>query len=82
MMDGRVKTLHPNIFGGILSRDSDLEEVNKHKIKIIDNKIINNVDNGSDLKLIIEEIKELNINEITPLEALKILNDIKKKYNN
>ena len=36
MMDGRVKTLHPNIFGGILSRDSDLDEVNKHQIKVID----------------------------------------------
>ena len=32
MIDGRVKTLHPNIFGGILSRDSDSEEVNKHQI--------------------------------------------------
>ena len=41
MIDGRVKTLHPNIFGGILSRDSDSEEVNKHQIKTIDMVICN-----------------------------------------
>ena len=32
--------------------------------------------------LLADEIKAINIDEITPIEALKILNDIKKKYNN
>jgi len=39
MMEGRVKTLHPKIHGGILARrniDSDLEELDKLDIKAID----------------------------------------------
>ena len=62
MMDGRVKTLHPNIFGGILSRDSDLEEVNKHQIKIIDMVICNlypfmkAASDGSNLDVLVEKI--------------------------
>ena len=34
MMGGRVKTLHPLIFGGILARDSDSEDIEKHQINI------------------------------------------------
>jgi len=45
---------------------------------LIDNKIKND---DKDLTLLIDEIKELNIDEITPIEALRILNDIKTKYN-
>ncbi len=39
MMEGRVKTLHPNIHAGILARrakDSDLDELDKLNIKTID----------------------------------------------
>jgi phosphoribosylaminoimidazolecarboxamide formyltransferase/IMP cyclohydrolase len=32
MMGGRVKTLHPLIFGGILARDSDSKDAEKHNI--------------------------------------------------
>jgi len=62
MMDGRVKTLHPLIFGGILARDSDLEEVNNHKIKTVDMVICNlypfveAASLGSDLNNLVEKI--------------------------
>ena len=39
ILDGRVKTLHPKIFGGILNRrdlDNDISERNKFKIPSID----------------------------------------------
>jgi phosphoribosylaminoimidazolecarboxamide formyltransferase / IMP cyclohydrolase len=39
MMDGRLKTLHPKIHGGLLSRRSnpkDMEEIKKHGIGTID----------------------------------------------
>ena len=32
MMSGRVKTLHPLIFGGILARDEDSKEVEEHNL--------------------------------------------------
>ena len=48
---------------------------------LADSKIINDVNVDEDLKLFIDEIIEINTDEITPIEALRILNDIKKKYN-
>ena len=36
MMGGRVKTLHPLIFGGILGRESDKEQMLEHNIGKID----------------------------------------------
>lgn len=39
ILGGRVKTLHPNVFGGILNRrdnKSDQKEIKKHKIPLID----------------------------------------------
>jgi len=39
ILDGRVKTLHPNIFGGILARranDKDMEQLAAHGINNID----------------------------------------------
>ena len=62
MMGGRVKTLHPLIFGGILARDSDTEEVEKHRIGLIDMVVCNlypfkdAVSKGVDLQSLIEEI--------------------------
>jgi len=48
---------------------------------LIDSNIKNNVNEDNDIKLFIDELKELNTDEITPIEALRILNDIKTKYN-
>ncbi|MEJ2535239.1 MAG: bifunctional phosphoribosylaminoimidazolecarboxamide formyltransferase/IMP cyclohydrolase [Gammaproteobacteria bacterium] len=36
IMDGRVKTLHPRVHGGILGRDSDGEVMDEHDIQPID----------------------------------------------
>ena len=44
MMDGRVKTLHPNIHGGLLARrdlDSHLEAAKKNQIELIDLVVVN-----------------------------------------
>ncbi|MFT5118016.1 MAG: phosphoribosylaminoimidazolecarboxamide formyltransferase/IMP cyclohydrolase [Kiritimatiellia bacterium] len=42
MMDGRVKTLHPKIHGGILARrDVDAEVMNEHGINAIDIVVVN-----------------------------------------
>lgn len=44
MLDGRVKTLHPKIHGGILSRRNnpkDMEEINRHGIETIDMVVVN-----------------------------------------
>lgn len=44
MMDGRVKTLHPRVHGGILARrdlDSDREEMESHGIPPIDLVVVN-----------------------------------------
>src|SRR5215468_9472807 len=44
MMDGRVKTLHPNVHGGILARrdhPEDLEALARHGIKPIDVVVVN-----------------------------------------
>ncbi|KAE7995924.1 hypothetical protein FH972_000681 [Carpinus fangiana] len=44
MLDGRVKTLHPNIFGGILARRDQkhhMEALNKHGIGTIDVVVVN-----------------------------------------
>ena len=41
MMGGRVKTLHPLIFGGILARDSDSEDAEKQGIGFFDMVVCN-----------------------------------------
>ena len=42
MMDGRVKTLHPKIHGGILGRrDRDSDIMQQHEIKPIDMVVVN-----------------------------------------
>lgn len=44
MLDGRVKTLHPKIHGGLLSRRNnlkDIEEIRKHGIDTIDMVVVN-----------------------------------------
>jgi len=62
MMGGRVKTLHPLIFGGILGRESDQEQMSEHNIGKIDMVICNlypfkaAADKGVNLSSLIEEI--------------------------
>jgi len=44
MLDGRVKTLHPKVHGGLLSRrdnPKDMEEIKKYGIELIDMVIVN-----------------------------------------
>ncbi|HWR58904.1 MAG TPA: bifunctional phosphoribosylaminoimidazolecarboxamide formyltransferase/IMP cyclohydrolase [Thermodesulfovibrionales bacterium] len=44
MLDGRLKTLHPKIHGGLLSRrghPKDMEDIKKHDIKPIDMVVVN-----------------------------------------
>lgn len=41
ILGGRVKTLHPAIFGGILAKDEQLSEIEKHKIAPIDLVVVN-----------------------------------------
>ncbi|MVT13840.1 MAG: bifunctional phosphoribosylaminoimidazolecarboxamide formyltransferase/IMP cyclohydrolase [Euryarchaeota archaeon] len=41
ILEGRVKTLHPAIFGGILARSDQLEEIKRLSIKSIDMVIVN-----------------------------------------
>jgi phosphoribosylaminoimidazolecarboxamide formyltransferase/IMP cyclohydrolase len=44
MLDGRVKTLHPKIHGGLLSRrdnPKDMEEIRRHGIDTIDMVVVN-----------------------------------------
>ncbi len=65
ILGGRVKTLHPRIFGGILARRSlkkDTEETGRHKIQEIDLVIVDlypfeeTVASGADDREIIEKI--------------------------
>lgn len=44
MLDGRVKTLHPRVHGGLLSRRNnsrDMEEIKKYSIEMIDMVVVN-----------------------------------------
>ncbi|HMK48708.1 MAG TPA: hypothetical protein VK435_01545 [Thermodesulfovibrionales bacterium] len=44
MLDGRVKTLHPKVHGGLLARrdnPKDMEEIKKHGIELIDMVVVN-----------------------------------------
>ena len=65
ILGGRVKTLHPSVFGGILGRrdnDTDLQEMNQYNIPEIDLVIVDlypfeeTVKSTSEEKLIIEKI--------------------------
>jgi len=65
ILDGRVKTLHPLIHGGILAKrdePSHLEEIKRHNIKLIDLVVVNlypfveTVSKGASFKEAIEQI--------------------------
>ncbi len=65
ILGGRVKTLHPKVFGGILSRrhiDSDLQQLNEYGIPEIDLVIVDlypfeeTLQSGADEQAVIEKI--------------------------
>ena len=67
MLDGRVKTLHPNIHGGILAIRKNKEhtkQINDHKIKPIDFVIVN-------LYPFMDKVKQ-NISEQEKIEFIDI----------
>lgn len=52
MMDGRVKTLHPKVFGGILARrgeNQDIQDAERHGIPLFDLVVVNLYDFASTL---------------------------------
>ena len=59
------------------------KELNNDEIfeTLADSKLIIDSPRREELNLLADEVKAISINEITPIEALKILNDLKKKYN-
>lgn len=83
ILGGRVKTLHPKVFGGILARrdnDSDKEELRQHEIEPIDLVIVDlypfeeTVSNGASEQDIIEKIDIGGISLIRA--AAKNFNDV------
>ena len=48
---------------------------------LADTKLLIDNPGKDEFNLLVDEIQAINIDEITTIEALKILNDIKKKYN-
>ena len=83
ILGGRVKTLHPKIFGGILSRrenTSDREEINMHQIPEIDLVIVDlypfqdTVASGADEAAVIEKIDVGGVSLIRA--AAKNFNDV------
>jgi len=75
ILDGRVKTLHPKIFGGILARrelDSHLQQLKEHNISMFDlvcvdlYPVMKFISEGADLESIIEHI---DIGGITLIRA-------------
>ena len=83
MMDGRVKTLHPKVFGGILCRrglEQDMQQIEKYEIPEIDLVIVDlypfeaTVASGADEPTIIEKIDIGGISLIRA--AAKNYNDV------
>lgn len=65
MMDGRVKTLHPRVHGGLLAKRDNVEHMNQaraHGIEMIDMVVVNlyafekTVDSGAEAEVCIENI--------------------------
>lgn len=81
ILNGRVKTLHPKIFGGILyRRESDLNEIKKHQIPQIDLVIVDLYPFEESLKQGFEEkdlIEKIDIGGISLIRAAaKNFNDV------
>ena len=83
ILGGRVKTLHPNVFGGILARralDSDMQQVEEYSIPLMDLVIVDlypfeeTVANTTDEKTIIEKIDIGGVSLIRA--AAKNFNDV------
>jgi DNA mismatch repair protein MutS len=64
-------------------------EILRHKFEnndeiietLINDNLLKDESQNNNLNFLADEINAINIDEITPMEALRILNDIKKKYN-
>jgi phosphoribosylaminoimidazolecarboxamide formyltransferase/IMP cyclohydrolase len=75
ILGGRVKTLHPKIFGGILFRDDhseDLEEIKKYNLPKIDLVIVDLYPFGETVKLTEDEseiIEKVDIGGVSLLRA-------------
>jgi phosphoribosylaminoimidazolecarboxamide formyltransferase / IMP cyclohydrolase len=83
ILGGRVKTLHPSVFGGILARrenNKDLEQLSKYKIPEIDLVIVDLYPFEETLKSIDEEeeiIEKIDIGGISLIRAAaKNYNDV------
>ena len=81
ILGGRVKTLHPNVFGGILSRrtlNSDIEELEKYNIPEFDLVI---VDLYPFEKTVFSGAKEQNIIEKIDIGGISLIRAAAKNFN-
>lgn len=81
ILGGRVKTLHPNVFGGILARrdkQSDLEQLAKYKIPEIDLVIVDLYPFGETVKT---SDKEDEIIEKIDIGGISLIRAAAKNYN-
>ena len=81
ILGGRVKTLHPNVFGGILARrdmQSDLEQLEKYKIPEIDLVVVDLYPFGETVKT---SDKEEEIIEKIDIGGISLIRAAAKNYN-
>ncbi len=81
ILGGRVKTLHPSVFGGILARrenNSDLEQLSKYNIPEIDLVIVDLYPFGETLK---SSDKEEEIIEKIDIGGISLIRAAAKNYN-
>ena len=81
ILGGRVKTLHPSVFGGILARrgnNSDLEQLSKYKIPEIDLVIVDLYPFEETLK---STDKEEDIIEKIDIGGISLIRAAAKNYN-
>jgi len=81
ILGGRVKTLHPNVFGGILARrdmQSDLEQLEKYKIPEIDLVVVDLYPFGETVKT---SDKEDEIIEKIDIGGISLIRAAAKNYN-
>ena len=75
ILGGRVKTLHPSVFGGILARrdnNADLEQLSKYKIPEIDLVIVDLYPFEETLKSTVDEeeiIEKIDIGGISLIQG-------------
>ncbi len=79
ILNGRVKTLHPVLYGGILARDNknDMEEIKKMNIKPIDVVVVNLYPFGDKMK---EEIEEEELIEFIDIGGPTLIRASAKNF--